>query len=172
MYHCVAVADMDGISKPLRRREKVIGILKALHDFAPRSRIRTRLHLRYEVLDVESLPMIRDLIQKQEVHLLSLMDHTPGYGVFKDLDGYRRYRARSGSSPEAAEQAIQEALSRRKHVDEQALDDLISLCHQHRIMVASHDDHTHEKIARARINGIAIAEFPVTLEAVHAARGK
>jgi alpha-D-ribose 1-methylphosphonate 5-triphosphate diphosphatase len=170
MYHCVAIADLGEISKPLRRREKVTEIQRALQCFISRSRIRTRLHLRYEVLDVESLPTIRRMVENQEVHLVSLMDHTPGYGVFKDLDAYRRYRARSGSSIEATEKAIRETLSLRAQVDEQALEDLIALCHQHQLVVASHDDHTREKIVRAKRNGINIAEFPVTMEAVQAAR--
>jgi alpha-D-ribose 1-methylphosphonate 5-triphosphate diphosphatase len=170
MYHCVAIADLGEISKPLRCREKVAEILQSLHCFISRSRIRTRLHLRYEILDVESLPIIREMVANQDVHLLSLMDHTPGYGVFKDLDAYRRYRARSGSSVEATEQMIRQTLSLRAHVDEQALQELIALCHQHQIVVASHDDHTREKIVRAKQNGIDIAEFPVTMEAVRAAR--
>jgi alpha-D-ribose 1-methylphosphonate 5-triphosphate diphosphatase len=119
---------------------------------------------------MESLLLLQEIVENREIDLLSLMDHTPGYGVFKDIEAYRTYRARSGSNIASTENMIIEMLRFRELVDEDALNDLVALCHRYNIVVASHDDHTEVKISRAKANGIGIAEFPVTWEAVQTAR--
>jgi len=94
----------------------------------------------------------------------------PGYGVFQDVDAYRRYHIRSGGSLSEADTMIQQRLQLRETVDEHAIIALVRLCQQKGIPVATHDDHTKEKVQWAKQQGIAIAEFPVTCEAVKTAR--
>jgi alpha-D-ribose 1-methylphosphonate 5-triphosphate diphosphatase len=170
MYHCVGLADLGNISKPIRNRKTAHEIVSALARFASRSRIRTRIHLRYEILDIESIPCLMEMVQNQKVHLVSIMDHTPGYGVLRDIEAYRRYHLRSGYSLEATDEMIAQRLQLRGAVDGSALEAVVKLCHEKAIAIASHDDHTQDKIGWAKNRGIAIAEFPVTLEAVHAAK--
>lgn len=170
MYHCVGLAELGEMTKPLRSREKALEIIHALNRFKPQSKIRTRIHLRYEILDTASLPTVVDLVDRRSVDLISLMDHTPGFGVFQDIDAYRRYHLRSGGSLPEADALIEHRLRLRETVDEQAIVALIRLCREKQIPVASHDDHTREKIRWACRHNIAIAEFPVTREAVNAAR--
>lgn len=170
MYHCVAVAQIGRLTKPLRHRETALEIIDAINEFRPNAKVRTRIHLRYEILDIGSLDMVRDLIREKRIDLLSLMDHTPGYGVFPDIEAYRRYIQRSGGDLTAADKVVAERMKMRDKIDQRALDELIGLCHHHQIPVASHDDHTIAKIVQAHQQGIKIAEFPVTLKAVRAAR--
>jgi alpha-D-ribose 1-methylphosphonate 5-triphosphate diphosphatase len=171
MYYCIALADLgEKLTKPLRKREQAVRIVDAVNRFRSQARIRTHIHLRYEVLDVQSLPILRRLVENKEVDLISFMDHTPGYSVFKTIDDYRKYRERSGGSLEEADQEISERLQLRDQVDEEVIDALIEFCHQHALPTASHDDHTEEKIRQAAGRGIKIAEFPVSEEAAAAAR--
>jgi alpha-D-ribose 1-methylphosphonate 5-triphosphate diphosphatase len=114
--------------------------------------------------------MLYELVEHQMVDLVSFMDHTPGYGVFQDIDAYRRYHTRSGGSLSEADAFIEQRLKQRENIDENAIIELIKLCHQKGIPVASHDDHTEEKILWAKQQDIHIAEFPVNRETVNAAR--
>jgi alpha-D-ribose 1-methylphosphonate 5-triphosphate diphosphatase len=172
MYHCVAVAQLGSLTKPLRHRETALEIINAIHAYRPRAQIRTKIHLRYEILDTGSLSMVEELIRGRRVDLISFMDHTPGFGVFPDVDAYRRYIQRSGGSLTMADDVVAQRLKMREHIDFQALNGLVTLCHRHHIPVASHDDHTVAKIDQAVQMGITIAEFPVTMEAVRTARKK
>jgi len=171
MYYCVAMADLgEKLTKPLRRTNQVLDIIEAVNNFKPQARVRTNIHLRYEILDIGSLPAIRDIVAEKKVDMLSIMDHTPGYGVFKDIEAYRDYRKRSGGSLEDADEDINERFRLRENVDMQAVETLIDLCHEQKIVTASHDDHTREKVLQAKKLDITIAEFPVNEDAAEAAK--
>ena len=170
VFHCVGLAEIGDLSKSLRTREKAISIVKAIREFEPQALLRTKIHLRYEITDTGSLPLLEKFIDGKMVDLVSIMDHTPGFGVFKDLEAYRNYYLRSGQTIEAADQKFSELVSRRKQVDESALKRIVSKCLKQGLTVVSHDDHTAEKLQWALDLGVSIAEFPVTLEAVDFSR--
>ncbi len=170
MYYCVAMADLgETLTKPLRKRETVLENINAVNAFRNRARVRSNIHLRYEILDMDSLPLIQELIADNAVDLLSIMDHTPGFGVFGSIEDYREYRKRSGGSLEKVDREIEERFRLREKVDLQAIAGLIGSCHDQGIKTASHDDHTAEKVRQAKDLGINIAEFPVSEEAARAA---
>jgi alpha-D-ribose 1-methylphosphonate 5-triphosphate diphosphatase len=170
VFHCVGLADLGDFAKPLRTRRAVTDIIKAIRGFMPRARLRARIHLRYEITDTDSLPLAEELVETRQVDLVSVMDHTPGNGVFKDIEAYRDYYRRSGLTIQAADAKFAELQERRSLVNEQGLRELVQSCHQHKLTVVSHDDHTAEKLRWALALGVSVAEFPVTLEAVDFAR--
>jgi alpha-D-ribose 1-methylphosphonate 5-triphosphate diphosphatase len=170
VFHCVGLADLGDVGKPLRTRTKAAEIIAALRDFAADALLRSRIHLRYEITDTDSLALVRGLVEDGLVDLVSLMDHTPGFGVFKDAAAYRDYHRRSGQTLAATDDSIAALLERRGRVDEAALGDLVQACHRMGLTVVSHDDHSAEKLEWALALGVAVAEFPVTLEAVDFAR--
>jgi alpha-D-ribose 1-methylphosphonate 5-triphosphate diphosphatase len=170
VFHCVGLAELGEVGKTLRTREKAVTIVSALRTFSSSALVRSRIHLRYEITDTASLPLINELVENGSVDLVSLMDHTPGHGVFKDLQAYRDYFARSGQTIKAADEKFALLTELRNSVSEGALIELVKNCQRHRLTVVSHDDHTPEKINWASGLGITIAEFPVTLEAVDHAR--
>lgn len=170
VFHCVGLAEIGDLSKSLRTRDTAIKIIRAIREFEPQALLRTKIHLRYEITDTESLPLLEELIDGKMVDLVSIMDHTPGFGVFKDLEAYRNYYLRSGQTIEAADQKFSELLSLRRKVDEDALKRVVRKCLQQGLTVVSHDDHTPEKLQWALDLGVSIAEFPVTLEAVDFSR--
>lgn len=171
VFHCVGLADLGDFTKPLRTREKAVEIIRAVRDFAAGAQLRTRIHLRYEITDTDSLPLVCGMVEGGLVDLVSLMDHTPGFGVFRDIEAYRDYYRRSGLAVAAADKKYGELLERRGRVDEDALQGLVRACHRQRLTVLSHDDHNAEKLEWALDLGVSVAEFPVTLEAVDYARG-
>lgn len=170
MYHCVAVSELGSLTKPLRYRNKALEIIDALDRFKNRSKTKTRIHLRYEILDRESIHCINRLIGQKKIDFLSLTDHTPGFGVFKDISSYKTYLERSGQNQRIAEEEISYRLELRKQIDIDLLSSLVSRCREKDIPCASHDDHTREKIRWAKNLNISIAEFPVTEEAIDEAR--
>jgi alpha-D-ribose 1-methylphosphonate 5-triphosphate diphosphatase len=170
MYHCVAMADVGDTTKPLRDHSSVMQMIRALKELDDKNTIHNRIHLRYEISDVDALPAIEKLVEEKEIDLLSLMDHAPGYGVFGSVESYRDYFIRSGLSRDNASSHADQMLKLRAKVDEAAIKRLIGVCRQKGIPVASHDDHTAEKVQQSYDMGITISEFPINGEAIDKAR--
>jgi alpha-D-ribose 1-methylphosphonate 5-triphosphate diphosphatase len=62
------------------------------------------------------------------------------------------------------DEIIEMKLRSRDNGAKKNVDDLIGLCRDHRITIASHDDDTPEKIEWLKQKGIGLSEFPVNLE--------
>jgi len=97
------------------------------------------------------------------------MDHTPGQRQFRDLDKYFiYYQGKTGKS----ERELAEVVRERQRVGRERADAnrprIVALAHAHGLTLASHDDTTLEDVALAQREGVAIAEFPTTLEAAAA----
>ena len=172
VYHCVAFAEMGEMTNPLRFRKKALEILNEINSLKKYFKINTLIHLRYEILDVVSLPEITSLVKNNEINFLSLMDHTPGFGAFSDFENYRKYVTRSGLSAHDAEKTYNERINLRKKLNMKDIKNLVKLCIEKNIPVATHDDHTAEKIDWSVENNIGIAEFPTTNVALDYAREK
>ena len=170
IYYCVAFAELGKSTRPLRFREKALDLVKKINENKNKFFLRTFIHLRYEILDTGSIPIINELIENDEIDFFSLMDHTPGYGVFKDLEKYKKYFMMSGLSPEDAVKEYEEKIEMKKKVDMTKILDLVNKSRNNGIPVASHDDHDEEKVEWAVKNNISISEFSVTEEAVLSAR--
>lgn len=133
-----------------------------------------RVHARFEVTFPAALSVVKELIGDGAVDLVSLCDHTPGQGQYRDLDRQAANiaKAKNISLEEAAEQ-----LQRRIREKQETMGDLTATlraitqyCALHGVPVASHDDDTAEKVALMHNLGANISEFPVTLEAAREAR--
>jgi alpha-D-ribose 1-methylphosphonate 5-triphosphate diphosphatase len=132
------------------------------------------LHLRCEVPMPHVVSEAASLIDRSEVRLVSLMDHTPGQRQFRDERKLREYyRGKSGNMSESDLDAMFE--TRRRHsrmYGEKNYRNLVDLAHRHERPLASHDDTTEEHAEQAVKDRVAIAEFPTTMEAarrLHAA---
>jgi alpha-D-ribose 1-methylphosphonate 5-triphosphate diphosphatase len=128
------------------------------------------LHLRCEVPMPQVVPEAQDLIVRPEVRLLSLMDHTPGQRQFRDEEKLRTYyRGKSGGLTDTE---LDVMFDRRREFAlkyaEANHKSLIALAREHGVPLASHDDTTLEHVEEAISDGVAIAEFPTTVEAAKA----
>lgn len=130
------------------------------------------LHLRCEVPMPQVVSQARELIVRPEVRLLSLMDHTPGQRQFRQEDKLRAYYKGKGALSETELDLLFE--TRRRHSAEHGTVNyrrLVELAKEKSTPMASHDDTTLEHVAQAAEDGVAIAEFPTTMEAAEALHG-
>ncbi|CCE04042.1 alpha-D-ribose 1-methylphosphonate 5-triphosphate diphosphatase [Bradyrhizobium sp. STM 3809] len=125
------------------------------------------LHLRCEVPMPTVVEEARQLAGRPDVRLMSLMDHTPGQRQFRDEGKLRDYyRGKSGGKTDAE----LDVMFARRFAYQQAyaaanMRDIVALAKAHDVPLASHDDTTDENVADAIKDGIAVAEFPTTMEA-------
>lgn len=132
------------------------------------------LHLRCEVPMPHVVAEAATLIARPQVRLVSVMDHTPGQRQFRDDVKLRQYyRGKGGGLSDAELDALfdkRRAFAAR--YAERNYTALVDMAHRHGLPLASHDDTTTDHAARAIADGVAIAEFPTTVEAaapLHAA---
>lgn len=129
------------------------------------------LHLRCE-LPAPDMPALLDAAADHpRVRMVSLMDHSPGVGQYRDLDRYRAMRMRQLGLTEAeVERRVAELLARRARLREPQRAALLRRVAHRALPLASHDDDAPEAVARNAGDGILISEFPVTMEAALAAK--
>lgn len=123
-------------------------------------------HLRCEICAPDALTGAEAFLARHPVSLISLMDHTPGDRQFRDIEKWKVYFGGKGGLS-AAE--LDELIAQRRRQHEENHDRqraaLVAIARARDIVLASHDDTTAEHVAEARRDGIAIAEFPTTVEA-------
>ena len=128
------------------------------------------LHLRCEVPMPDVVAEATQLFGRPDVRLASLMDHTPGQRQFRDEAKLRDYyRGKKNGMTDAELDRLFE-----KRIRYQALyasgnyAALVKLAQTHATPLASHDDTTLEHVTQSLKDGVAIAEFPTTVEAANA----
>ena len=131
------------------------------------------LHLRAEV-SMEVMPeQFASVYPEASVRLVSLMDHTPGQRQWRDLEKYVAMEKRDFHlTQEEIEKFLKTARDRHETVSPPNRAKLLAMVAGHPIALASHDDTTREHVEQAHAEGIAISEFPATLEAAETARAK
>lgn len=132
-----------------------------------------RVHARYELTTPAVAPPLRRALEAGQIQLLSLMDHTPGQGQYRDVERYVHYLVAYRDMP--VEQLRLEAEERMRRAREdtsmwEITYDLVELARSQGLVIASHDDDTPEKVALMHELGVSISEFPVALVAAQAAR--
>ena len=147
--------------------------IAALHQCREENLMRVAhlLHLRCELSAPDMLEVFHEHADDSLLTLVSMMDHTPGQRQWRDLSSYRRYTERNGRYNEAEFDAM---VAQRK-ADQQAYSlphrvEIVRECQARGLPMASHDDTLLGDIAQAVKEGVAMSEFPTTLEAAQAAR--
>jgi alpha-D-ribose 1-methylphosphonate 5-triphosphate diphosphatase len=129
------------------------------------------LHLRCE-LPAEDMPRLLDSAADHPlVAMVSVMDHSPGIGQYRDLERYKKMRLRQTNWTEAMLDArIRELQEKRDRLLAPQRQYVLDRIAPRGLPVASHDDESEAQIALHAELGIRISEFPVTMEAALAAR--
>ncbi len=135
------------------------GVLRAEH----------HTHLRCEVCSPNVIESAAAMLERFDVRIMSLMDHTPGQRQFRDKEKLRDYyRGKLGWGEEALEAFFRDRL--RLH-EENAIPhrrQLVAMAHDNGVVLASHDDTITSHVEESVADGARIAEFPTTLEAAKA----
>jgi alpha-D-ribose 1-methylphosphonate 5-triphosphate diphosphatase len=128
------------------------------------------LHLRCEVPMPDVVADTEKMVDRRDVRLMSLMDHTPGQRQFRDEAKLRvYYRGKKGGLTDPELDELFE--TRRRHQAEHAGPNrrgLVDLARRRGIPLASHDDTVPAHVTEAIDDKVAIAEFPTTAEAAAA----
>ena len=154
------------------RRTMLDLTLTALHELRPTGHLRADhfLHVRCEISDPEMPRLFEPFRDMDDVHLVSLMDHTPGQRQFVDIDAYRTYYSKDR---QWTDQEFAVEMARMQDVQARFAgahaEDILDWCRSKGVPVASHDDATAEHVDWAHGHGIAISEFPTTMDAARRA---
>ncbi|MDX8350516.1 alpha-D-ribose 1-methylphosphonate 5-triphosphate diphosphatase [Cognatiyoonia sp. IB215446] len=159
-----------------RSFEHTCGIIRALKAAKDHMCVDHKIHARFDITFTAAIDALGDLLDDDQVDLVSVMDHTPGQGQYRNLERMIELKAaREGSTVEQARADVEERLSHRTPEDEvfANLQTVSALCRAHRVALASHDDDTVKKAGLMADIGAVISEFPVTMDAAEAvvARG-
>ena len=129
------------------------------------------LHLRCELPALDMPPALESVADHPGVRMVSLMDHSPGYGQYRDLDRYRKMRVKQTPMTDAeVGRRIAGLLEQRERLREPQRRWLLERIAHRGLPLASHDDDDPAEMDRNKRDGIAISEFPVLMEAARHAR--
>ncbi len=123
------------------------------------------VHARFEVTTPKATPILLDLIEADMIHLVSLMDHTPGQGQYRDVVKYAEIiEAWRKVSRQEADQMAQARVRKSEEggTDWDQVRQVADAAASRGLPVASHDDDTREKVDLLVDLGVQISEFPVT----------
>ena len=159
-----------------RSYEHTSQVIRALHGARQGCRVDHRIHARFDITFDNAVGVLAQLLEDGQVDLVSLMDHTPGQGQYRNLEIHIRNKAaQNGISVTEARQIVAQSIADRDRPQEVLLANMRTvarLCREHGVALASHDDDTVEKAQLMADLGAVIAEFPVTHEAAQAAIAK
>jgi alpha-D-ribose 1-methylphosphonate 5-triphosphate diphosphatase len=166
VFNSVAIAGREtGVRDP----ELAANIIRALRSTP--SLLKRRLHLRFEVTDSPSVPLIERLIDEGQVDLLSFMDHGPGQGQYPKRGEYFRYLMRTYAMTEReARRLLAIKMENKQGRTARTIRQLTRFAVQRSIPMISHDLDTARAVARWRRRGATISEFPINEEAGQASR--
>ncbi|WP_299744503.1 alpha-D-ribose 1-methylphosphonate 5-triphosphate diphosphatase [uncultured Tateyamaria sp.] len=131
------------------------------------------LHLRAEICSETLTDELAEFTPDDRVGIVSLMDHTPGQRQFRDIDKMKAYVMGKNNLTEDEFAAHVEKL--------QDLQDRLGAKHEAAAVaeagrlgavLASHDDTTSDQVTTSARHGVAVAEFPTTVEAAEMCRDK
>lgn len=156
-----------------RSFEHTSHIIRELAKARSACRVDHRIHARFDITFDNAVGVLSDLLRDGRVDLVSLMDHTPGQGQYRNLEVHVRNRAALlGISETEAHQMVTATVAERSRPQEVLLSNMqkvSALCRDHGVALASHDDDTAEKAHLMADLGAVIAEFPVTMQAAEIA---
>jgi alpha-D-ribose 1-methylphosphonate 5-triphosphate diphosphatase len=126
-------------------------------------------HIRCEVSAPDAATSLVSFLERFPVQLISLMDHTPGQRQFRDLEKYFiYYGGKTGKSWDEVMDIVRQrqAVGGARAMANRAA--VVALANERAIKLASHDDTTLDEVSASVAEGVAVAEFPTTLESAAA----
>lgn len=168
VFDALSIGDINPRGRRMQQLPAMIEAIAAA-EAAGQTRAEHRLHLRCELCHPDALSLYRDLVEHPLVSLVSVMDHSPGQRQFAKVEKYREYyMGKYHLSPSEMEEFLQEQIANSRQYSDRQRRAIVEDCHGRGISVASHDDATLAHVQESADFGMAIAEFPTTLEAAEA----
>lgn len=148
----------------LRGRETVVDLMAALDRLGADLACEPRVHLRFELHNVDAVSEVADWLAAGRIDLISLNEHLDMIADrLERVDKLAQYAERTGLSIDAFKQLVREVEKRGQEVP----DGVAKICAAARaaqVPIASHDDDSPEVRAHFRNLGARLCEFPVNTE--------
>jgi len=167
-FHAVFFANM---TRKERRIEEAAKRAGSILEFgrSGRALVDHQVLFRLDLWTPESLDAILATVGQADIPLVSLNDHTPGQGQYRDVEQFKRFYREALGKPEDEiddEVRAQVEQARLHHeIADGIMAGITQASHDRGLALMSHDDDTIEKVERMYAAGVRIAEFPVTFEA-------
>lgn len=155
------------------RREILEPLITALADGQAAGAFRAEhlLHLRCEISDPTTMALVDATIAHPLTRLVSVMDHTPGDRQSPDIDRWFAHMIHEMEVDEVTGHAmLDDLLERSRTRGAEVRAHVVKAAHAHNLPIMSHDDRTQAHADQAAGEGLAISEFPTTLDAARRAR--
>lgn len=131
------------------------------------------LHLRAEVCSETLEEEMAAFGPEDRVGIVSLMDHTPGQRQFRDTAKLADYmKGKHGLSDAEFEDHVAQLKGLREANGDRHEAAAVREAARYGAVLASHDDTTAEQVEVSKGYGVAMAEFPTTLEAAEACHAR
>jgi alpha-D-ribose 1-methylphosphonate 5-triphosphate diphosphatase len=176
-FHAMAFMNMARNRRTIQataiRTEYIAG-----HRCSGRALIDHQVLHRLDVWSPDSMDAIFESVDQFPVRYISLNDHTPGQGQYRDLEKYVERMvawtaARGGAPPDATE--IHSRIATR-NADTTTIPNVYNRVRLESdripIVIASHDDDSAAKVDMLWELGARVAEFPITIDAARRARDR
>ena len=129
------------------------------------------LHLRAEICSETLIEELAEFTPEDRVGILSLMDHTPGQRQFRDISKLKTYvMGKNNLTEDEFAEHVEKLTGLQARLG--AVHEAAAVSEAGRLgaVLASHDDTTAEQVTVSAGHGVAVAEFPTTVEAAQACR--
>jgi alpha-D-ribose 1-methylphosphonate 5-triphosphate diphosphatase len=170
-YAAVAFIEYDTPGS-IRTSEHARQIVTTIHQLRDSLLIDLLVHARYEITTPIIAPTLYELLSSGEIHLLSLMDHTPGQGQYRDIEKHidavvRRRKVHRSEVEEEFQDRIRHS---KDPAIWRAARELVELAIDTGLPIASHDDDSPDKVVAMAEIGATLSEFPVAMDAAQEAQ--
>ncbi|MGD8649033.1 MAG: alpha-D-ribose 1-methylphosphonate 5-triphosphate diphosphatase [Desulfobacterales bacterium] len=169
--HAISFADNELGLRSFEQAEALVRLIKRLGQ-ENRFKVRHLVHMRHEIgADIGGFRTER-MMDEGLVDVFSIMNHTPGQGQFKTLQSYVNFCERNYNM---SGENIYARLEKKKQQQANGWNRVVDLAQKAKeigIPVLSHDDDTKQKVTLVEQLGATGCEFPITMDAVMAAKSK
>lgn len=129
------------------------------------------LHLRCEISDPDTMALIDATADHPLTRLVSVMDHTPGDRQSPDIGRWFSHMIHEMEvDEETGRGMLDELLDRSRRRGAEVRAHVVAAARARALPAMSHDDRSVEQADQAAREGLAISEFPTTVEAAARAR--
>ncbi|MBP1849045.1 alpha-D-ribose 1-methylphosphonate 5-triphosphate diphosphatase [Rhizobium halophytocola] len=170
VFDSLAVGNAEGDS---RRSEILKPMIDALERATAGGMLRAQhlVHLRCEVIDPKTPALVQEVIDHPLVRIASVMEHLPGIRQTRDLEGYiARMADIRDQGVETTRDQVMAMIAEKSEIGRKVRPEVVALAKARGLPLLSHDDTDIAHVDLAADEGVAISEFPCSLEAAREAR--
>lgn len=129
------------------------------------------VHLRCEVIDEKTPQLMAEVLDNDLVRIASVMEHLPGIRQTRDIDGYiDRLADIRRQSVETTREQVMKMVDEKSEIGRKVRPQIVAMAKARGLPLLSHDDTDIAHVDLAADEGVAISEFPCSLEAAREAR--